>query len=85
MAPAVPRDEGTDARPLDRPGSPLEAAMAMLQAELIHGKITQRGVDKCLKLAWTLADLEEMDQPDIHHAYRAVEMREHQLQREEVA
>lgn len=62
-----------------------ESAMAMLQAELIQGKITQRGVDKCLKLAWTLADLEEMDQPDIHHACRAVEMREHQLQREEVA
>lgn len=31
MAPAVPRDDGTDARPLDRPGSPLEAAMAMLR------------------------------------------------------
>lgn len=62
-----------------------ESAMAMLQAELVHGKITQRGVDKCLKLAWTLADLEEMDQPDIHHVCRAVEMREHQLQQQEVA
>lgn len=30
MAPAVPRDD-TAARPLDKPGSPLEAAMAMLR------------------------------------------------------
>ena len=31
MAPAVQRDEGAEARPLDQPGSRLEAAMAMLR------------------------------------------------------
>ncbi|WP_085958186.1 YifB family Mg chelatase-like AAA ATPase [Corynebacterium fournieri] len=59
-----------------------ESAMALLQSHLVDGVITQRGVDKCLKLAWTLADLEQEDQPDIDHAYRAVQMRAAQLQQE---
>lgn len=57
-----------------------ESAMALLESHLAEGTITQRGVDKCLKLAWTLADLERVDQPDIDHAYRAVDMRGNQLQ-----
>ena len=31
--------------------------MAMLASYLMMGNITQRGVDRVLKLAWTLADL----------------------------
>ena len=52
-----------------------ESAMALLESCLSEGTITQRGADKCLKLAWTLADLEQADQPDIDHVYRAVDMR----------
>ena len=54
--------------------------MALLESRLSDGAITQRGVDKCLKVAWTLADLDQAEQPDIDHAYRAVEMRESPLQ-----
>lgn len=57
-----------------------ESAMALLESRLSDGAITQRGVDKCLKVAWTLADLDQAEQPDIDHAYRAVEMRVSPLQ-----
>ena len=49
--------------------------MAFLEKMLRDGDITQRGVDRCLKLAWTLADLEAYDQPDLDHVARAVAMR----------
>ncbi len=52
-----------------------EGAMAFLEKMLRDGDITQRGVDRCLKLAWTLADLEAYDQPDLDHVARAVAMR----------
>ena len=55
-----------------------ESAMALLESSLSEGTITQRGADKCLKLAWTLADLEQADQPDIDHAYRALDLRANQ-------
>lgn len=52
-----------------------EAAMAYLSSLLRTGSITQRGVDRSLKVAWTLADLEGVAQPDIDHVARAVDMR----------
>ena len=53
-----------------------EAGMAMLGGALAQGDITQRGVDRSLKLAWTLADLEGAPQPDLDHVARAMELRE---------
>lgn len=52
-----------------------DVAMAFLAELLRTGEITQRGVDRCLKLAWTLADLECAQRPDIDHVARAVQMR----------
>ena len=53
-----------------------EAGMAMLGNSLANGEITQRGVDRSLKVAWTLADLEGAVQPDLDHVARAMELRE---------
>lgn len=53
-----------------------EAGMAMLGALLSDGDLTQRGVDRCLKLAWTLADLDGETDPDLGHVARALELRE---------
>lgn len=53
-----------------------EAGMAMLGALLAEGDLTQRGVDRCLKLAWTLADLDDAPSPDLGHVARALDLRE---------
>jgi len=50
-------------------------AMALIGAYLSDGTITQRGVDRVLKLSWTLADLEGAGRPDLDHVARAVELR----------
>lgn len=49
-----------------------EEAMALLEAFLAEGSVSQRGVDRTLRLAWTLADLEEDDRPGLDHVHRAV-------------
>ncbi|MCS5479254.1 YifB family Mg chelatase-like AAA ATPase [Corynebacterium sp. YIM 101645] len=53
-----------------------EAGMAMLGTLLAEGELTQRGVDRCLKLAWTLTDLEGAGSPDLGHVARALDLRE---------
>ena len=53
-----------------------DAGMALLGALLAQGEITQRGVDRSLKLAWTLADLAGAPRPDLAHVARAAELRE---------
>ncbi len=52
-----------------------EVGMALLESHLARRELTQRGVDRCLKLAWTLADLDGAPQPDIDQVARAVDMR----------
>lgn len=52
-----------------------EAGMAMLGALLANGEISQRGVDRALKLSWTLCDLDSGDRPDLGHVAEAVELR----------
>lgn len=52
-----------------------DPAMALLAAYLAHGRLTQRGVDRVLKLAWTLADLDSAAVPDLEHVAAAVELR----------
>ncbi len=49
-----------------------EEAMALLEAFLAEGSVSQRGVDRTLRLAWTLADLEEVARPGLDHVHRAV-------------
>ena len=52
-----------------------EAGMAMLASYLMMGNITQRGVDRVLKLAWTLADLAGDPTPTLDHIAQALDLR----------
>ncbi|MDO5670714.1 MAG: YifB family Mg chelatase-like AAA ATPase [Corynebacterium sp.] len=52
-----------------------EVGMSMLGNMLGAGEISQRGVDRTLKMAWTLADLDGATQPNIDHIARAAQLR----------
>lgn len=52
------------------------AARKPLDDALDHGTLTLRGLDRCLRVAWTLADLEGVDAPRYPHVRRALLMRE---------
>lgn len=51
-----------------------ETGMAMLSALLAAGDITQRGIDRSLRVAWTLSDLEEATRPGLDHVARAIDL-----------
>lgn len=53
-----------------------DAGMALLGVYLAEGRITQRGVDRILSVAWTLCDLEDVGQPQLDHIARALELGE---------
>lgn len=53
-----------------------DAAMALLAAHLAAGDISQRGVDRALKVAWTLCDLDGAARPNLDHIARALDLRE---------
>ncbi len=42
---------------------PLPEGIDLLDAALVRGQISSRGVDKCLRIAWTLADLAGRGRP----------------------
>ncbi|MFP3465062.1 YifB family Mg chelatase-like AAA ATPase [Leifsonia sp. SIMBA_070] len=50
-------------------------AIAPLDRALERGAITMRGYDRTLRLAWTLADLDDADSPDVDHVGRALFLR----------
>lgn len=52
-----------------------DAGMALLGVLLADGTLTQRGVDRALKVAWTLADLAGEEHPDLGHIAAAVDLR----------
>lgn len=49
---------------------------ALLDRGLDRGAITARGADRCLRIAWTLADLADARQPDADHVAAALEFRD---------
>ncbi|MEU4739864.1 YifB family Mg chelatase-like AAA ATPase [Actinosynnema sp. NPDC023658] len=49
---------------------------AVLDRALTTGALTGRGADRCLRVAWTLADLAEVDRPTADHVAAALEFRE---------
>ncbi|QUH04495.1 YifB family Mg chelatase-like AAA ATPase [Saccharopolyspora erythraea] len=51
-------------------------ATALLDRGLETGAITARGADRCLRVAWTLADLEGSSRPDADHVAAALEFRD---------
>jgi len=55
------------------PASP--DAMAALSDQLASGVLTARGADRVLRVAWTLADLAELDRPGVAQVQTAGELR----------
>lgn len=53
-----------------------DAGMALIEAHLAAGDLTQRGVDRTLRLAWTICDLETGTRPNIDHVARALDLRQ---------
>ncbi|MDK7237354.1 YifB family Mg chelatase-like AAA ATPase [Corynebacterium amycolatum] len=51
-----------------------EEAMALLDFQLRNGEITQRGVDRVIAVAWTLADLQGIDAFTFEHVQRACQL-----------
>ncbi len=49
---------------------------ALLDRALATGALTGRGADRCLRVAWTLADLAESDHPTADHVAAALNFRE---------
>ncbi|MFD1046719.1 YifB family Mg chelatase-like AAA ATPase [Kibdelosporangium lantanae] len=51
-------------------------ATALLDRGLTTGAVTARGADRCLRVAWTLADLAGLDHPQADHVTAALEFRD---------
>jgi magnesium chelatase family protein len=49
---------------------------ALLNRGLDMGVLTGRGADRCLRVAWTLADLDGTDRPEADHVAAALEFRD---------
>jgi magnesium chelatase family protein len=49
---------------------------ALLDRALSTGALTGRGADRCLRVAWTLADLAQSDRPTADHVAAALQFRE---------
>ncbi|GAB3941087.1 YifB family Mg chelatase-like AAA ATPase [Corynebacterium tapiri] len=52
-----------------------DVGMAALAEHVHRGTLTQRGIDRALALAWTLADLAEEPRPNLQHIFEAVSLR----------
>jgi len=55
------------------------AAVRPIDQALREGRLTARGADRCLRLAWTLADLAGRTQPDDHLVWAALGLRDPQV------
>jgi magnesium chelatase family protein len=52
-------------------------ALALVLRALDRGAVTARGADRSLRVAWTLADLDGVDQPTREHVSGATALRAH--------
>lgn len=55
-----------------------EEGMSVISKALSNGSITQRGVDRLLRLAWTVADLGGVDKPRLADVMDALDLRDTQ-------
>ena len=55
--------------------NPGKTALAQLERQLASGKTSMRGYDRCLRVAWTIADLAGADVPTAEHVAQAVSLR----------
>lgn len=51
-----------------------DEAMALIEAYLARGEVSQRGADRLLRIAWTLADLEGRKRPGMGEIAEALEL-----------
>ena len=51
-----------------------DAGMAYLECRLAERTVTQRGVDRALRVAWTLADLDGRDLPTLEDVASACDL-----------
>ncbi len=54
---------------------PLPAGLSLLEEAVSHGRLSPRGVDRVLRVAWTVADLGGRDRPAAEDVATAVAMR----------
>jgi magnesium chelatase family protein len=52
------------------------ATIHPIDRALREGRLTARGADRCLRLAWTLADLAGRTRPDDHLVWAAMSLRD---------
>ena len=55
--------------------NPGKTALAQLERQLASGKTSMRGYDRCLRVAWTIADLAGAPVPTADHVAQAVSLR----------
>jgi magnesium chelatase family protein len=55
--------------------SPGKQALRLLDRQLQNGKTSMRGFDRCLRLSWTIADLEGATVPNADHIALALLLR----------
>ncbi|WP_019818362.1 YifB family Mg chelatase-like AAA ATPase, partial [Saccharomonospora saliphila] len=53
-----------------------DTVTAVLDRGLARGAVTARGADRCLRVAWTLADLDGVARPEADHVAAALEFRD---------
>lgn len=55
--------------------SPGSKVLSLLDRQLASGKTSMRGYYRCLKVAWTIADLAGANIPDLEHVAQAISLR----------
>lgn len=75
LEPAGWRSNAEVPGPMLRKSLPLPAGFELLDTAVARGRLSARGVDKVLRLAWTIADLSGSDRPDAEHLHAALAMR----------
>ena len=75
LAPSGWRTNGEVPGPALRKRMPLPEGSDLLDVAVARGRLSARGVDKVLRLAWTVADLEGVARPTREHLHTALAMR----------
>ena len=57
------------------PLAPHPAAADVLGAAIAAGRLSARGADRAIRVAWSLADLSGADRPSLEHVGRALTLR----------
>ncbi len=75
LAPHGWRTNGEVPGPALRRRLPLPHGSALLDEAVARGRLSARGVDKVIRLSWTIADLAGVDRPERDHLHTALAMR----------